>query len=63
MFQWWKSTLGFLNNSLKLIKDIIRKIQNNIDTEINLILHNELIESVFYLEIWENVNTFLPVRM
>jgi len=27
---------AFLNNSLKVIKDIKRIIQNNIDTEINL---------------------------
>ena len=31
----WKSSSGFLNNSLKIIKDIKRIIQNDIDTEIN----------------------------
>ncbi len=31
-----KSSLGFLNKSLKIIKDIIKIIQNNIGTEIKL---------------------------
>jgi len=47
----WKSSSGFLNNSLKIIKDIKRIIQNNIGTEINCVLWSSLSITIFPLSI------------
>ena len=47
----WKSSSGFLNNSLKIIKDMKRIIQNNIGTEINCVLWSSLSITIFPLSI------------